>query len=431
MYLHGFLSLPTTGLSPIEALAAQIVQRFGIDIDRTPPHVRTVLEQALAEGLDDALLMQRVLSVCCVGETTFLRHPEHLAGLRRLAPRLPSATEGAPLRVWSAGCATGEEAYSLAAVLEPVLPGGVSVIGSDLNADFISCARNGEYRPWSTRGVQLDDPQVANWLHVDGALVKVHKSLRERVRFFICNLMLDVYPTDLDVIFCRNVLLYFHPGAVAAIFSRFAASLRVGGVLFLGGGDPWPTDRKCWAEEVDAGVVYFRRQEEARSVAKANLLRETRATSPLPRPPAPIKKSETETDAFMMARALAAQGQFDAALRILEDLIEQHPLLVAPHILMAMVASEALDPSRAVVAARRACFLVPESPVAQFLFAQALFALGEKNQAEHHRKIAAEQIANLPESGQELLHGEGLTIRQLRKMIDGHARIIRSERTGE
>src|SRR5690606_13807943 len=100
----------------------------------------------------------------------------------------------------------------------------------DLNPDAIERARLGEYRPWSLRGVESSATE--GWLEPSPCGVRVAQWLRQLVRFEVANLCLDDFPTDLDIIFCRNVLLYFRPDAAQRVLARFAESLRPGGVLF-------------------------------------------------------------------------------------------------------------------------------------------------------------------------------------------------------
>jgi chemotaxis protein methyltransferase CheR len=164
-----------------------------------------------------------------VGETSFWRHPEGLAALvRRLAP--------APRRLslWSAGCATGEEAYSLAiALLEAGRAGrGDLVHATDVSGSAIARACEGSYSPRALR--RLPAAAVARWFE-PGEPRRVKPALRELVALARQNLVADPPPEGgpFDAVVCRNVLIYFEPPTAAEVLYRLVAALRPGGLLVL------------------------------------------------------------------------------------------------------------------------------------------------------------------------------------------------------
>jgi chemotaxis protein methyltransferase CheR len=185
-------------------------------------------------------LMQTVLRQVTIGETYFFRHPEHFDLLRqRIVPELLRDRDRHSLRAWSAGCAAGEEAYSIAIALGEAAPGfAVQVLGTDINKAALATARRGEYGRWSQRGVAR--PNLAG--HVialpDGG-VRIAPAVKERTRFEYMNLHDACYPSlltgtqGLDIIFCRNVLVYFFPAAAQAVLKRLAACLVDGGWLVV------------------------------------------------------------------------------------------------------------------------------------------------------------------------------------------------------
>src|SRR5205085_1716639 len=121
------------------------------------------------------------------------------------------------LRVWSAGCATGEEAYSLAILLEELLPDlafwDVQILATDINRRSLARAQVGVYSPWSFR--EVPEGIQARYFTVQGRNFEVLPRIRERVSFAYLNLVEDNYPSllnhthDLDLILFRNVLIYF------------------------------------------------------------------------------------------------------------------------------------------------------------------------------------------------------------------------------
>jgi chemotaxis protein methyltransferase CheR len=200
---------------------------------------RGLAEAAAALGEDPAALARRVaagdreaiaalVEHAAVGETSFWRHPAQLAALGRLA-----AAAAGPLTVWSAGCATGEEPYSVAiALLEAGRAGrGDRVVATDLSDRALAAARVGLYGPRALRN--LPPAIAARWF--DGG-ERVAEVPRRLVSFAHHNLVSDPPPPGgpFDVVFCRNVLIYFDSPTAVSVLYRLADALRPGGALVLG-----------------------------------------------------------------------------------------------------------------------------------------------------------------------------------------------------
>lgn len=420
MLLPGSSEASKTAWS-LQALSQQVRTLFGLDLSHYPEPTVQRLADTVRNACTDSAMRERIIAACSIGETTFLRHFEQFALLRRLSSTLPSCQNGLPVAVWSAGCATGEEAYSLAATLSALSVAGVHVLGTDLNAASIAFARCGRYRPWSLRGLNPADPQLAGWLTVKGENVEVHEHVRRSVEFAASNLAADPYPIGLDVIFCRNVLLYFHPDEAAAVLERFAASLQIGGLLFLGPCDPMPQG-KSWRIEEYGGVHCFRRIL-AQATEEAVSWR-----APYPQPAQTVPAERPSYGKLLeLARGFASQRAFSAAIAALEQVCQESALAAEAHILLSLVAEEAGDRELALGAARRACFLLPEDPAAHCFMAQNLLAVGELVQAARHFTIAAARLAALPFGTDTLPYGEGLTANQLKRIIDGHLESLRRQ----
>jgi chemotaxis protein methyltransferase CheR len=167
-----------------------------------------------------------------VQETYFYRHPEQLAALARVLAARPGDRA---LSAWSAGCATGEEAYTVAMVLSDLgrPPGLDQVLGTDVSARAIEVARQGVYGEWSLR--QLSPALRGRHFDAGPGAVRIKEPLRRPVRFERHNLLGHPPPgAPFDVVLCRNVLLYFRPEAARALLVRLHAALRPGGLLLVG-----------------------------------------------------------------------------------------------------------------------------------------------------------------------------------------------------
>ncbi len=179
-----------------------------------------------------------------IGESYFFRDPQQfqLIETNLLKKCIQSLKPGNPLRIWSAGCATGEEPYSIAIILDrlPLVADGltVDILGTDINEDFIASAKQGIYSSWSFRNI---DPDIKDqYFTRQNQKWHISDDIREKVHFHRINLVRDTFPSHsagleaMDLILCRNVFIYFTPETVSRIMEKFAATLRPGGFLVTG-----------------------------------------------------------------------------------------------------------------------------------------------------------------------------------------------------
>jgi chemotaxis protein methyltransferase CheR len=176
-----------------------------------------------------------------VGETYFFRNIDQFHAMRQLVlpARALARTSDRRIRILSAGCASGEEAYSLAIVareLPEVAGYQISIRGLDVNPAALERAASARYSPWALR--ETPKETHARYFRADGRDLLLDPEIRAAVTFEARNLSQPDAafwePGSFDVIFCRNVLMYFAPEAARAVIARFARSLVPGGYLFLG-----------------------------------------------------------------------------------------------------------------------------------------------------------------------------------------------------
>lgn len=176
-----------------------------------------------------------------VGETYFFRNIEQFAALReRVVPDcLRSQGSRRCLRILSAGCASGEEPYSIAMTLHELLAGAsceLRIRAVDLNPASLEKARQARYTTWSLRETPVAMQQ--RWFRPDGAGVVLDDAIRDSVKFEARNLAEDDaqlwQPDAYDIVFCRNVLMYFTPRGTRALVDRIGRALVPNGTLFLG-----------------------------------------------------------------------------------------------------------------------------------------------------------------------------------------------------
>jgi len=198
------------------------------------------LDRLASDGAPDELAA--IATELTVGETYFFRNPDHFAAFAEtvLPERQRERGDVHRLRILSAGCASGEEAYSLAISLRTaaVQLGGwtLDIVGIDVNPASLARAAEGRYSPWSLRETP---PQVtARFFRPEGRGFVLDDTIRSMVVFEERNLLDDdpVFwqPEAFDVVFCRNVIMYFTADASQLVIARIARTLAPGGFLFLG-----------------------------------------------------------------------------------------------------------------------------------------------------------------------------------------------------
>ncbi len=189
---------------------------------------------------------QRVIEYLTVGETCFLRHREWFAEIERhaLAPLVAERRQRGlrRLRLWSAACSTGEEPYTLAMLVERLIPDradwAITILATDLNASALATARRAVYRDWSLRELHAAE-RAEHFAAVAPNQYELKPHLRGMVTFRLFNLTEDLYPGpldefgDLDLILCRNVLMYWTPEVQGAAAARLCRCLAPGGWLAL------------------------------------------------------------------------------------------------------------------------------------------------------------------------------------------------------
>ena len=308
--------------------------------------VRRVMAQSACKDLDDYLgrlaakpeLLHALISQVAIGETYFFRDLPQFAALREtILPDIAGRTgpEG-EIHVWSAGCASGEEAYSLAIVLEELgLHRRSRVFGTDISRAAIERANRSVYGAWSFRNefrsedARYFDPQGKRW--------SIASRFRSRVSFVEHNLLEDLstrLPASIDLILCRNVLLYFGRDAVVRAAGNFVRALAPGGWLVLGTADPLlPSEIGLEVVLTPAGVVYRRRNREPDPGGTPPRIdgASFRIEPPQPPPVAPVP------DAAARARELASGGHREDAVAEVAAALAEHPLEIELHVLRSLL----------------------------------------------------------------------------------------------
>lgn len=196
-----------------------------------------------------AMEMDRLINAVTVGETHFFRNqPQFNALYHHILPEIIARQRPLrALRIWSAGCASGEEAYSVAMLLRALLPDvnqwQITILATDINNEALERARQAVYGEWAFR-----EERARLWRHryfsLEGKRYQLRPEVRRMVTFARLNLVDDVYPsydtntTALDLILCRNVTIYFSETVTRRVVGRFYEALIPGGWLVVGHAEP-------------------------------------------------------------------------------------------------------------------------------------------------------------------------------------------------
>jgi len=282
---------PYGGLDPelgqhLARLALEVARRLGLYY---PPARRGDLwrgiRQAAPElGYEDCLeclyfllstpWTQRMVEIVArhltIGETYFYRDSPVIRDLREhLLPWLiRRKSESRELRIWSAGCCTGEEPYTLAILLENVLLDmrgwRITILATDVNDEYLAQAREGIYREWSFRGVPVEIRRLY-FRELGNGRYQIRERFRRMVRFAALNLVEELYPSplthtfELDLILCRNVLMYFSSRQALRVLDRLHDCLAEGGWLVTTAGESTLLAESPFRAQRLGSTLFFRK----------------------------------------------------------------------------------------------------------------------------------------------------------------------------
>ena len=181
----------------------------------------------------DKGLFDEFVNYITINVSEFYRNPDQWELMdKQFIPDLVGKF-GNSLKVWSAACSTGDEPYSLVMCLSKHIPlSQIRIYATDLDKTVIAKAKVGLYNDKSIAGVPADLKK--KYFTQIGPSFKISDDIKARVDFHEHNLLKDRYPDKCDLIVCRNVLIYFTEEAKNEVFSKFAASLKKDGLLFIG-----------------------------------------------------------------------------------------------------------------------------------------------------------------------------------------------------
>jgi chemotaxis protein methyltransferase CheR len=393
-----------------------------------------------------------LIGLITINETRFFRNAHHFRALRdEVLPAIFSEPgRETILRLWSAGCATGEEPYSVALTLLdlPMPPQWrAEILGSDISPLALAEARRGIYHSRRLANV----PQPLMQRHFDAAgpdTWRLDEAVRRLVSFSRLNLITETppspWPGNIDLILCENVLIYFTREVVEQVIGRFYDLLRPGGFLFLGYSETLWNIPHRFLVLPSRDAYYYRKPggvsavtlPAAKEMASPNLQRPAQrqqamptgatptparppsresaptrplsrptgaaapppAPAPAPRPRLPIPDPAAHDTASLFARAttLADAHDVEGAVTVAQQLLARDPLHAPTYLLLSTLHLAKGNTDAAIADLRRAIYAAPASPSPHFRLGLIYSEANDPARAVHEFRNALQLLSRLP-----------------------------------
>jgi chemotaxis protein methyltransferase CheR len=374
-------------------------------------------------------LLQSLIDSIMVAETFFFRHFGHFDFMRQnILPCLSSLNR--PVRILSAGCATGEEAYSLAMLLATEMPSlKHQIYACDISEANISAAKQGVYRAWSLREPE-SWPQIRRYIDViEHQKYQVKDVIKDAVTFFSCNLIEDfiqqpmLHDQSFDVIFCRNMMIYLTEPEAKKLSRRLISLLAPHGWLVPGPSDPINVYlMQLSAMESSSGLIFRQPLPATRQVPQVKLaVGATKLPSvlsdkkPVVQKPGCVEPRSIQhaadvkstchdgiNSAVKRPSALEQQinellqnGDTKAALARVEQQLRSAPLCTEAYLLQAMIYWQLDQYDCALASLGKVLYLAPDSPLPYYFRAKLLQKQGQMVQAQRQLLRAKQLLVHL------------------------------------
>ncbi len=465
--------IPTIPLRVLDALAELVERRSGMrfvegrraELGAKVTRVfaasgRPTWDGYLADVSDPAnsTLLDQLVEALTIGETYFFRHRPYFEAIERevLPAIIAQRQETRHLNVWSAGCASGEEAYSLAIVVRRLLPDLsdwlVSIRATDLNRASLERAEAGLYHDWSFRETGNDFTQAHFTREGNG--YRIRPEVRRLVRFSPLNLVEGGYPSaangtaQVDLLLCRNVLMYFAPEVIRQVVERLRSALAPGGWLVLGPSDPLPGMLSGFQMHALNGAILYQRveQEVAAPIATPPVFppwpappsftprADDRVATlpPIPPPAAMANDLQPEPSPDLADSVITPPGDWRQSLReaylhanagrvelaelACQQALDRSASRPEPYYLLGTLRQAAGDDERALASFRRALYVDREFAPAHLALAAIHRRAGRVDQARQALLRARRILAGRPDS-EVILVDESLSVGRLRDAL--------------
>lgn len=349
---------------------------------------------------DEHPMWQALLAELTIGETYFLRDEAQIAALRNhILPQIIQEKRRQKeyiLRLWSAGCATGEEPYTLAILLVDLLPDlsrwHIEIVGTDINEAALEIARVGRYRDWSLRGTaEITRQRFFTRVEELGLsrlpIYELLPELRAMVKFRHGNLLEDEnLPQDLVV--CRNVLMYFTPAQREKMEYRLLQSIRSGGWLILSSVETLTQTRGQYTTQHFNGSLAYQKASNVADKIKLPVPRYAAPSLVLPEEIAPAVEVQNGENRYRVAVTAMQAGRLELAMRLAQQSLTDTPRSPAVHSLIASILASWGDADQATTHLRQALEMDVLYADAHYLLALMQMEMGDYQSARSSLRAA-------------------------------------------
>ncbi|MEK6759521.1 MAG: CheR family methyltransferase [Deltaproteobacteria bacterium] len=325
-------------------MAAHIKERTAqLSLNSTIDYYRLIASGS-KEGNDEIKSLVKLLAI---GESYFFRDKGQFRLLRDvLIPDLIKKRSALrELRIWSAGCSTGEEAYSLAMLLGEIMRDKdgwrISIIGTDIREDLLDKAKAGVYGNWSFR--QVDGSVKARYFKEKNGSLALDPRIKETVSFFSLDLLEDALPDNakglynLDLILCRNVFIYYDSRAVIKMVSKMINVLNYGGYLMTAHGELFSMPlRSLKLRAFTESLIYEKTAPEDPAAVVVRPADKCKESAPIKRlanhaktiaAPIPEAQAQAKEAAYKIEdiRSLFSRGLYSSAIAMADASLKSNP----------------------------------------------------------------------------------------------------------
>lgn len=445
----------TLTLTDYTSLFELITKRTGLNLDARRQQEIVVLAEQIFSNLPSRQIAslvhllaqhptthsywQQLLTQITVGETYFYRNQDQVKALRfHILPALIDQRRQSGLKqlfFWSAGCATGEEPYTLAMLLRELLPDidqwQISILATDINETFLEQAEAGFYRSWSFRN-ETPTALQQHWFQPEGSGFRLSETIRRMVRFKALNLISDHYPSlengtaHLDLIMCRNVTIYFSQETTQEVVNRFQQSLNEDGWLIVGHSEPGFSTYQAFTTHNFENTIVYQKKSQTKikaapeiptapmtpSYETSALSQKLNLMSVYAAPSLPVSKEE----ALENATAAANTEQWTDALRWLEVAEGIDRLEPYIHYLRGVIHLNQGDSQEAIRSLHRAIYCDSGFTLAHFMLGEIYEQKGDYENCVRHWRQAFTTTAEF-NGESHLPYCEDLSVNALRDLI--------------
>ncbi len=392
----------------------------------------------LGKSGDDSPLLAHLVNAITIGETYFFRDRVQIKALTELIlPQIINnrySQNERVLRIWSAGCSSGEEIYTIVMLAKQLMPDfdgwQCHFLATDINVEGLKKGLSGKYSEWAMRSIP--EYYLKKYFHHDGKYYHLVDEIRKLVTFEYLNLVNDRYPSiingtsNIDVIMCRNVLIYFDDEHVKAITERLAKCMADQGVMMLGASDP--TADLASKMEVFKGVpsVFSKKSDKKLTISYAE--QETSATISPPdaqhtvlaqQEPLQSLSAELTPSLSLNAKAFiyANNGSIENAITLCNDSLKLDKMNKETYYLLGLLLSENMQFKEAESAFRKALYIDQNFLMCRYQLGLFLVRLNRREEGLKALASVLDYVSQCPAESM-VPDSQNITYKQLGAMLN-------------